>query len=80
MNTYIINIARDTGKRQFDDQNEILYQHYFRIELDTRYNASQVLDIATDILERFPREDGFDVRMTKWTIPVGHDVEIQKEN
>ena len=80
MNTYIINIARDTGKRQFDDQNEILYQHYFRIALDTRYTASKVLDITTDILERFPREDGFDVRMTKWTIPVGHDVEIQKEN
>jgi hypothetical protein len=80
MHTYIINVARDMGKRQFDDPNEILYQHYFRIELDTRYTASKVLDITTDILERFPREDGFDVTMTKWTIPVGHDVEIQKGN
>ena len=80
MNTYIINVARDTGKRQFDDQKEILYQHYFRVELDTRYTESQVMEIATDILERFPRADGFDVMMTKWTTPVGHDVEIQKEN
>lgn len=80
MHTYMINVARDTGKRQFDDPNEILYQHYFRIELDTRYTTSKVLDITTDIVERFPREDGFDVRVTKWTIPVGHDVEIQKEN
>ena len=80
MNTYIINIARDTGKRQFDDPNEILYQHYFRIELGEGVSMSRVLDIATDILERFPRADGFDVTMTKWTIPVGHDVEIQKGN
>ena len=79
MNTYKINVARDTGKRQFNDPNEILYQHYFRIELDIRYTASQVLDISTDILERFPVKDGFDVSMTKWTVPVGHDVEIQKE-
>ena len=77
MFTYKINVARDVGLRQFDDPNEILYQHYFRIELDTRYAASQVLDIATDILERFPREDGFDVTMTKWTVPVGHDVKIK---
>ena len=77
MNTYIINVARDTGKRQFDDQKEILYQHYFRIELDTRYTESQVQEIATDILERFPVKDGFNVSMTKWTVPVGHDVKIK---
>lgn len=77
MNTYTINVARDTGKRQFYDQNEIIYQHYFRIELDTRYTESQVQEIATDILERFPVKDGFKVSMTKWTVPVGHDVKIK---
>jgi len=79
MNTHRINVSRDTGKRQFNDKNEILYQYYFHVELDTRFTFEMAIEIAADMRKRFPADEGFKVHLTQWTVPVGHDIEIVEE-
>jgi hypothetical protein len=79
MKTYRINVSRDTGKRQFNDKNEILYQYYFHVELDTKFTFERAMEVAADMRKRYPLKDGFSVHMTEWTVPVGNDIEIKAE-
>ena len=80
MNTHVINVARDNGKRyDYGHKTVIAWEHYFDVKLDNRFTDKRAMEVAADMRKRFPAEDGFKVELAQWTCPVGNDIEIVEE-
>jgi hypothetical protein len=80
MNTHVINVSRDNGKRyNYGHRTVIAWEYYFNIKLDNHFTDKRAMEVAADMRKRFPADEGFKVDLTQWTDPVGHDIEIVEE-